>query len=225
MPRAKAKKNIFTRGQTLWGRLKIKGRDHKFSLRTRDPEVARARFEAERERLTAVAHYGDDRKRFADVVLAWTGHHIAHAVSASTARRYASSLKQLQPYVADIYLDEVDRAMIGTYVDTRRTAGATTATIRRDLTALSSILKYAIDQDWRAEEDNPALSRLKRLKERRDPIVLPEPKDIETVIQRAPGTFAALIRAAWLTGCRLEDRKSTRLNSSHSEVSRMPSSA
>jgi integrase/recombinase XerD len=35
----------------------------------------------------------------------------------------------------------------------------------------------------------------RRLKERRDPIVLPEDRDIERVIARAPGLFAHLIRA------------------------------
>jgi integrase/recombinase XerD len=52
---------------------------------------------------------------------------------------------------------------------------------------------------------NPALAHLKRLNERRDPIVLPETADIEAVIARAPGMFAALIRAAWLTGCRQDE--------------------
>jgi integrase/recombinase XerD len=50
-----------------------------------------------------------------------------------------------------------------------------------------------------------ALSRLRRLKERRDPIVLPEPTDIQFVIGRAPGRFAALVEAAWRTGCRLSE--------------------
>jgi integrase/recombinase XerD len=62
------------------------------------------------------------------------------------------------------------------------------------------VLEYAIDQGWR--QDNPALPRLKRLKERRDPIILPEPDDIRAVIARAPGNFARLIEAAWRTGCR-----------------------
>src|SRR5262245_7877078 len=112
MTRRKASKNIFTRGTTLHGRIKIKGRDHKCSLHTRDYEVARARCEAERERLTAALRYGDDRKRFGDVVLAWTEYHIAHAVSATTARRYASSLAQMQPHFSELYLDQIDKAMI-----------------------------------------------------------------------------------------------------------------
>lgn len=40
---------------------------------------------------------------------------------------------------------------------------------------------------------------------RRDPIVLPDPAHVERVIARAPGLMAALIRAAWVTGCRQEE--------------------
>jgi integrase/recombinase XerD len=74
------------------------------------------------------------------------------------------------------------------------------ATIKRDLGALSSVLKYAKRRKLR--KDNPALERLEDIVERRDPIVLPDPKDVELVISLAPGLMANLIRAAWVTGCR-----------------------
>lgn len=204
MPR-KTPRNTFWRGSVLWGRVKVKGRDFKWSLRTGDPAIAAARVAAERERQVAAAWYGDDRKRVDDAIMSWAQHHIAHQVAPSTAKRYAVSLAQLKPHIGGLYLDEIDKALITVIVDSRRVSGATTATIRRDLTALSSVLEYAIDQDWREEGDNPALARLKRLKERRDPIVLPEPADIEAVAQRAPGCFAAMIRAARVTGCRLDE--------------------
>lgn len=205
MRKRKTPTNTFWRGDTLWGRIKIKGRDHKWSLRTSDPDVAAARSKAERERLVAAAHYGDDRKLCEDVVLNWAKHHISHHVAESTAIRYAVSLKQLEPWLGGKYLDEVNRRLVADIVDGRRLTGAGTATIRRDLTALSSVLEYAIERDWREEGDNPALSRLKRLRERRDPIVLPEPADIEAVIRRAPDALGAMVRSAWLTGCRLDE--------------------
>ncbi|WP_207179542.1 tyrosine-type recombinase/integrase [Methylobacterium indicum] len=67
------------------------------------------------------------------------------------------------------------------------------------------MLGFAVDEEWR--EGNPALEAMqsRRLKERRDPIVLPEDRDIERVIARAPGLFAHLIRAALLTGCRQDE--------------------
>lgn len=120
-----------------------------------------------------------------------------------TAARYAVSLGQLQPFLDGLYLDGVTGALVAEIIRQRSAQQVTNATIRRDLVALSSVIGYAIDQGWR--EDNPVLPRMSRLKERRDPIVLPEPEDIRKVIARAPGMFAALIETAWLTGCRLDE--------------------
>jgi integrase/recombinase XerD len=59
---------------------------------------------------------------------------------------------------------------------------------------------------------NPAMEWLKpghrkksRLKERRDPIVLPAPAHIDMVIAKAPAMFGNMIRAAIKTGARLDE--------------------
>jgi integrase/recombinase XerD len=59
---------------------------------------------------------------------------------------------------------------------------------------------------------NPAMEWLKpghrkksRLKERRDPIVLPAPAHIDMVIAKAPAMFGNMIRAAIKTGPRLDE--------------------
>jgi integrase/recombinase XerD len=70
---------------------------------------------------------------------------------------------------------------------------------------LSSVIEYAIDEGWRPDESNPALSRLKRLKEIRDPIALPVAEDIAYVVARAPGNLARMIEAARDTGCRQDE--------------------
>lgn len=155
---------------------------------------------AERDRIIAAAHYGDARRTYEETVVSWAEHHIPHHVAPLTARRYAVSLRQLEPHLLGLYLDQVDRALVSEVVEIRRASGASTATIRRDLTALSSVLEYAIDQEWR--DDNPALAKLRRLKERRDPIVLPDQDCYERVLRRAPPMLAALARTARATGCR-----------------------
>ena len=63
------------------------------------------------------------------------------------------------------------------------------------------------------------LPRLGRLKERRDPIALPDPTHIEIVIRRTPGRLRDLIRAAVSTGCRQEELASA-LTSQFSEERR-----
>ncbi|MGI3902682.1 MAG: tyrosine-type recombinase/integrase [Janthinobacterium lividum] len=97
----------------------------------------------------------------------------------------------------------IDKALVNEIVRRRRMAGVTNATIRRDLTAMSSVLDHAEEEGM--SEGNPALARSRRLKERRDPIVLPGTDSINAVLAHAGESFAPVIQAAWLTGCRLEE--------------------
>lgn len=195
----KAPKGCYWRGDTLWGRITIHGREIRFSLRTDDAAIAEGRIKARREREVAAAHFGDQRPTWEDAVVAW-GDHIAGHTKPSTQKRYAVSLKQLAPHLVGCYLDEIDKKLVGEIIRKRRAQNVTNATIRRDLVALSSVLAFCEEEGWK--DDNPALARMRRVKERRDPIVLPEADHIERVIERAPGLFAHLIKAAWLTGCR-----------------------
>jgi integrase/recombinase XerD len=202
MPKRRAPKGCYWRGDTLWGRALVAGQEHRWSLRTGDSKTAESRYQTEKARLIARSRYGDDRKTWGAAIEAW-GDHIASNVRPNTIRRYLVSLGQVRPLLEGCYLDEIDRALIGEIIRDRRSKGASNATIRRDLGAVSSVLGFCEDETWISA--NPALAQHKRINETRDPIVLPEPADIEWVIGRAPGLFAAMIRAAWRTGCRQEE--------------------
>lgn len=208
-------RNCFWRGPVLWGRAQVAGKEYRWSLRTGDGAVARRRVKAERERLVAERHFGEQRHKYEDVLDEWSAH-IVTQVGQRTAERYASSLEQLKGDLIPLFIDEVTKATVLAIVKRRRAEdGVTTATIRRDLTALSSVLEYAEDHDYR--EGNPALARLRKLKERRDPIVLPEHAHIERVAAVAPPMLAALTRAALATGCRQSELVyAERRNFSHS---------
>ena len=197
--RRKAPKNTEWRGNILFGRKKINGKLRRWTLRTGDVDIARKRVAEDIERLSTAAFYGDSRVSYRDLVASWFERHIVHEVGPRTVLRYNVSLRQLEPFLLELFVDEIDRDQVKRIVDARRAAGVATATIRRDLTALASVLDFA------EVEDNPALARLKQLKERRDPIVLPEPAHIERIIARAPGRMAALLQTAWRTGCRREE--------------------
>lgn len=197
--RRKAPKNCEWRGDSLYGRIRVKGKLHRWTLRTGDVELARVRVAEDIARLKASAHYGDSRVKYEDIAASWAERHIMHEVGETTARRYAVSLKQLEPHLLNCFLDQVDKGKIDEIVTARRAAGVSTATIKRDLTALSSVLTFA------DVADNPALARAKRLKERRDPITLPEVAHVQRVIERMPGRLAALVETAWKTGCRLDE--------------------
>ena len=141
--------------------------------------------------------------------------------AARTLTRYLSSLAVLQPILEGMYLDEIDKKLIGAIVESRRDTPyvpkgkkhpirVKIATIKRDLTALSSVFDFCVDEEWM--ETNPAMEWLKpghrkksRLQERRDPIELPEAAHIQMVIDNAPGLFADMIRAAVKTGARLDE--------------------
>ena len=196
MPR---RKNIYKRNGIWWLRVMVAGREHRSSLRTSDERVAERRAEAEREKLIALVRFGERRVSWMEAFVAWS-EHMHSQVAAGTLKRYAVSLRQIEPHVKLKHMDEIDAALISEIIKDRRKMGATTATIRRDLTALSSVLGYAEGEGWRP--DNPALSRLKKLRERRDPIVLPDDEDINAALGIMPTAFAALARVALLTGCR-----------------------
>ena len=130
--------------------------------------------------------------------------HAADQLGANTKTRYAVSLSMVEPYLTNYSIDRIDGKAIAALMEARRKAGASAATIRRDLTAVSRVLDYAEAMGWR--EGNPTLSKRRLLKERRDPILLPVSSDIEAIIAAASSQrFGALIRAAWLTGCRQDE--------------------
>jgi integrase/recombinase XerD len=195
----KAPKNCFWRGSILWGRTTVAGIEYRWSLRTSDAAIAKRRVKAEKDRIVAERHFGEQKHKYEDVFVEWSAH-ISSQVGSETAKRYGVSLKQLEPELLPLFIDEIDKAKVTEIVRRRQIEGVSIATIRRDLTALSSVLAYAEDNDYR--EGNPALARLRKLKERRDPIVLPETSHIYRVASRATPMIAAMIRTALRTGCR-----------------------
>jgi len=143
-----------------------------------------------------------DRKTWTHAVAAWAPH-VTGNIGPQTAKRYAVSLGQVEPWLKSLYLEEITRKTLATMIRDRKEAGASHATIRRDLTAISSVLHYAISNEW--IEANPTLVHRRDLKERRNPIVLPEIAEIEFAISRAPGNMAHMIFAAVETGCRQDE--------------------
>jgi integrase/recombinase XerD len=197
----KAPAGCYWRGNTLWGRITIGGREFRRSLETDDARIAKSRRAAFKARIISIKH-GDARLTFAQVLEEWKDW-IPRQVGPGTVGAYANAIAQLAPFIAGKHLDEIDGALVAEIVNARRKHGVTEATIKRNLVALSSVCNFAIDQTY--WEKNPVLPRLKRIKERRDPIVLPRLEDVEKVIARAPGLFGSLIAAARVTGARQEE--------------------
>lgn len=194
--------NLFRRGEIWWLRATVRGREIRESLRTRDLKVARRLRDKRIDEITSAAWHGKKEVKWGDAVDAWSAH-VAGQLAPSTARRYAVSLVQCQPYLAARLVREINGEAISALIRGRKAAGATAATIRRDLTAISRVLEFSEAEGW--SEGNVTLSKRRTVKERRDPIALPQRRDIEAVVAVASPRFAALIRAAILTGCRQDE--------------------
>ncbi|HVZ53562.1 MAG TPA: tyrosine-type recombinase/integrase, partial [Pseudolabrys sp.] len=159
------------------------------------------RRKAGRERLVAEKH-GDAVRTFAEAFAAWDKQ-LDRAVGVSTADRYRCSLAQIAPWLEGRTLPEINGRLVAEIIEGRQAASVKNATIKRDLGALSSVMKFCILKDWR--EDNPVLAKLALIPERRDPIVLPLERDIKLVAEHIGKTAPAvanLIWAACKTGAR-----------------------
>jgi integrase/recombinase XerD len=200
--KAKAPAGCYWRGDILWGRIKVNGHERRWPLHTDNPALARQRREAGKNRLTADAHHGDAPHGFLEALQGW-GPWIVRRTRPKTVARYACSLGQLKQWLDGKQLSDIDARLIAEIIRERQAASVTNATIKRDLVALSSVLNYAIDQGW--IESNPALPRMKRVKEARVTIILPRAEDIELMRARAPGMIKNLIDAAIATGAREEE--------------------
>tara|TARA_R110000868_G_scaffold128879_6_gene337323 strand:- start:494 stop:1360 length:867 start_codon:yes stop_codon:yes gene_type:complete len=123
------------------------------------------------------------------------------AVKPAVLTRYKISLRQLRPVLDDKFIDEIGTKMIAKIVSHRKGENVTNATIKRDLTAVSSVLRFCCAQGW--IEENAALNYDRTvIRERRDPIALPDPEDIDGLVSFAPRTFGQIIRLAQYTGMR-----------------------
>ena len=193
--------NLFRRGNVWWARAQVAGRDVKRSLRTTDRAEARKRLKAWLEELSHIRFFGEARPTYKDAVVRWAEEYLPAAVKPSTAQRYLVSVKQLDPHFADLYVDQITRRKIGVFISARRKEGATNATIRRDLTALSRILSCCVAWGWR--DDNPARDYDRSIiRERRDPIRPPTDEEINAAIAEAPAMVGRIALFAWQTGVR-----------------------
>jgi len=193
-----SEENLYKRGDIWWLRTTIRGVEHRESLRTGDVKTARRLRDRKLEEIKAARWRGERRRPWLEVVTAWAEHEFSN-LAPTTAARYADSLAKARPHLERYAIDEIDGRVIAALIAARK-GEVSPATIRRDLTAVSSVLDYAEEEGWR--EGNPTLSKRRLIRELRDPIILPQLAEIDTIICAASRAFGALILAARLTGCR-----------------------
>lgn len=193
--------NLFKRKGVYYTRVQVDGHDQRRSLRTRSVVEARKRA---RKILAAVDECrltGEARHPWKTAVVEWSAAMVG-AVKPDVLKRYKISLRKARPVLDELHVDEIDTKVIAKLVKHRREQdSATNATIKRDLTAVSSVLGFCCGQGW--IEANVAKSYDRSvIRERRDPVVLPQAEDIDALVAMSPLTFGLIIRTAQFTGMR-----------------------
>lgn len=193
--------NLYRRGAVWWARIKVDGQDRRRSLRTTSKTVAKERLKQFREESEHLAYYKENRHSWKEAVVQYAQTILPGAVKPNTAKRYLVSLKQVGPHLESLFVDEVNFKAIGKLVTTRKRDGATNATIRRDLTAVSRVLAATVSWGWR--EDNPAKTWDRDvIPERRDPIARVSDEALAQYLAKCPAGFGRVVRLLALTGMR-----------------------
>ncbi len=192
--------NLYKRRNIWWARVQVRGYDIRRSLRTASLVKAKKNLRALQDDIEHLRFFGEERRTWKTVVVEWSKF-APDTIKPNVFKRYLVSLRQARPYLDHLYLDEIDRKVMAKIANRMDVSNATR---RRDLTAVSSVLRFAVSQGWR--DDNPAKEWDRSvIRERRDPIRLPDAAEIDAIVEIAPGNLANLIRLAQYTGMRQEE--------------------
>lgn len=213
--RAPEPENIYQRGRVWYGRVEIAGKELRCSLRTSDEDEARKRCEKWIEDLKIERGIKAPKPSWAEAVGRYVLEVAPESVKPGVAKRYICSLRQVDPWFRRFRVDQVTRSVIADMVSGRKRAGATNATINRDLTAVSRVLSACVSWGWR--DDNPARTFDRSLtRERRDPIALPPEDHILAMLEESPPRFAQLLEVCRHTG--LREKEASTLEWQHVEL-------
>jgi integrase len=137
-----------------------------------------------------------------DAVIRWGETQFA-TLRPATVTRYKTSLAQLEPFFRGKPLANIGPAAINAYTAARLAKGTSPATVRRDLTVASRVMKVAKRAGWIAI--NPVPDEAEEIAERREAIHPVPLRSIARVVRAAPKGFAGLLRFLARTGCRQEE--------------------
>lgn len=204
-------RNLYRQGEIWYLKIQIGGKEHRESLRTAFLP------EAQKRRDQRIAELKGDLHSWVEAIEMWHLDYLPHNVKPGTATRYLSSIGQIRmamvtgPLGQRTTLEQLcaEQITVKTVSEVvawskKHRPGLTHATLRRDLTALSSVLHMTVGLGWR--QDNPAkVWDRSHVKERRDPILLPTAAEIDRIAAATTSMMTAGIRMAQFTGMRLEE--------------------
>lgn len=198
-------KNLYTRNGIYWARFKVKGVEYRESLRTRSEKLAEKRLKARREEIENEAVYGiSGPVGWMAAVVSWNVH-IGPNLGGKTLKRYKASLGQLRGFLDHLDVQSVSADVLREMIKERRRSGVSNATIRRDLTAISSVLGHACDEGWITENAALSIDRKRLAPEKKVRIVLPREAAIKEMVAWTPDRFGDLMLFARETGLRMDE--------------------
>nr|WP_276046724.1 MULTISPECIES: tyrosine-type recombinase/integrase [unclassified Sphingomonas] len=198
-------KNLYLRAGIYWARFKVRGVEYRESLRTRSERVAVKRLAARREEIEDQVVYGiAGPVAWQDAVVSWSGE-AERALGAKSYNRYLSSLRQLRGFFDHLSVQEIDADVLKELIKARKRAGVKNATIRRDLTAASSVFNHAIDEGWIEENPTEAINRRRIVPERKAKIVLPREDMMALVFPRLDSRIRDICEFTREVGLRLDE--------------------
>jgi integrase/recombinase XerD len=134
-----------------------------------------------KEQVKDRAYFGAaDPVLWESAVVSWSDSWTRLNIKPRTGGRYTQSLIRCRRWLDGKKVHEIDNALLKEVIRERGKQRISNATIRRDMTAISSVLGHCVDEGW--IEENPAhmLDR-SRFKEKSTPIILPRPESIAQV--------------------------------------------
>jgi integrase/recombinase XerD len=153
------------------------------------------------QQINSSAYDGRVRSLWQNAAIHYINSVMPGSVKPSTAERYLVSLRQVAPILHDIYVDEIDEEKIGDLITERKLDEITNATIRRDLTAISHVLRAAKIKKWCAHNAAATYDR-DQIPEIRAPIELPTDAEVDAAIAAVPPMMGKIMRIAEKTGMR-----------------------
>lgn len=210
MPEKTCPKNTYLREGVYWARFKVGRVEYRQSLRTRSERIAVKRLAALREQIEDQTVYGIAGPiAWPDAVVSWS-ERASGSLGQNSYDRYLCSLRQVRGHLDALSVQEVTADVLKDLIKARRRAGVKNATIRRDLTAISSVLDNAADEGWIADNPVAGLNRRRIVPEKTVRIVLPQDASVALVFARLPDRIRDLCDFTRETGLRLDEVTSLR---------------
>ena len=139
---------------------------------------------------------------FGEAAEAWVEHARARRREPTTLRQYKSHLDHFPAALAKMKLAHVRKGHIAELFDHLLKKGVSDATARKIVTSAKSVLNYAVERDWIAQND--ALTLKFEKPDRGEDNAFPEKGDIAAILEHAGRWYAILLTAA-STGMRVSE--------------------